>query len=151
MSTLLINMCNLNIRSLISHVELIFVATLVKYFKSLFNMLGFCLIFYVFVLSVGALYCLSGLCIVCWGYPPLPPWAPRRRRWPKAVRAPTLLPRLLPSVLSADGPGMGWGWMGWYPIHIDIKVNIDIHIIIKIHRQHWYPQVLLAASSRVFF
>ena len=35
-------------------------------------------------------------------------------------------------------------------IHIDDNMNIDIHIIINMNRQCWYPQALLAASSRDF-
>ena len=32
--------------------------------------------------------------------------------------------------------------------HIDINTNIDIHIIMNVHRQYWYPQAPLIASSR---
>ena len=61
---------------------LIFVATLVQYFRSLSNICGFCLIFYVFVKSSGGFVksSLSGLCTVCRGFvnsfgasPPPPP------------------------------------------------------------------------------
>ena len=52
----------------IDYAELRFVATLVECFRSLFDIFKCCLFFGGFVLSVGALYCLSGLCIVCWGF-----------------------------------------------------------------------------------
>ena len=57
-----------NIGSLIFYVKLIFVATLVESFVYLSNILWFCLIFRGFVLSVGALYGVLGLCIVRRGF-----------------------------------------------------------------------------------
>ena len=59
---------NFNIGYLILYVTSIVVATLIKYFRSLSDMFGFCQIFRGFVLSVGALLCLLGLCIVCRGF-----------------------------------------------------------------------------------
>ena len=57
-----------NIGYLIFYVRLVFVATLVKYFRFMSNIFGLCLIFYVFVKFFGALYNLLGLCIVRRGF-----------------------------------------------------------------------------------
>ena len=36
-------------------------------------------------------------------------------------------------------------------IHIDINIDIVIHIMIQMNIENWYPQHLLAASSRTLF
>ena len=86
---------------LTNNVELVFVATLVFDFwslsnilkvlfnilKRLSNMIGLCIVFLVFVSSFGALYCLSGLCKVFWGFTP----PPRATLW--------VAPRRLPQAL----------------------------------------------------
>ena len=67
-----------NIRYSIFYVKLIVVATLVKYFGYLSNMLGSCLTFMCLYNLSGALYSLSGLCRMFLGLPPppLPPPGP---------------------------------------------------------------------------
>ena len=71
-----------NLRYLILYVKSMFVATPIKYVKSLFTIVGLCLIclglcivfwglFIIgrgFVLSVGAFFSLSGFSIVCRGF-----------------------------------------------------------------------------------
>ena len=54
----------------VSYQFLMVVATLVTYFKFSANTFGFRLALYVLALSVGAVYSLSGLCKVCWGFVP---------------------------------------------------------------------------------
>ena len=50
------------------YVDKIFVATVVKYVRSVSGIFEFCLIFRGVVLSVGALYGVSGLCLIFWGF-----------------------------------------------------------------------------------
>ena len=64
-----------NIKCLIFGVKILCVATLVEYVRYLsniycflFNIQGFSIVFRGFVKSVGALYSLSGLCKVLWGF-----------------------------------------------------------------------------------
>ena len=40
---------------------------------------------------------------------------------------------LSPPAPSAGGPSMGWGGLGDTNTFIDININIDIHIIIKMN------------------
>ena len=48
-------------------------------------------------------------------------------------------------------PAWDGGVWGDISIRNDININIDIHIIINMNRQYWYPQAQLAASSVILF
>ena len=92
-----------SLRCLEGHVRYyVRIAALVQYFWALSNICGSCPVFWGFVLYflAGALFSMLGFCIVCGGCVwyvglclvflcvPTPIYPPRRRRWPKAVRAP---------------------------------------------------------------
>ena len=79
---------------------LILFATLVKYVRSLSNILGLCIVFLGFVESVGTLYTLLGLRIVSWCVPN-PIYAPAPSppcRWSSAASA-------MPKISNSNHPG----------------------------------------------